>query len=521
MSMTKLLTLLGKRGPLVGVLFVAAVKLLEVFGLHAEARALATIGGALGLADLPQDLVVGIAAGAAGLGAAYKAYLVSRAYLKAPTIKVLLVASAVPLLVGASCGDLPIPEPSPDCPTGCICIPGIPEPICPTPVETGPYDCANPPAQSGLLSLGNALDGRYIVRLKQKAPFAANVVTATVQSLVQKHGLQNVRTFSRLGSFATRGLTLQAAAKLAIDPSVLSVTPVQRVKVGPITRPTAAANSWGLDRVDQRDLPLDGQYDPGATGEGVDVFIVDTGCPAGSDLQKCRQDHPDFGSRLQAECHSEITFGGCHAQHEHGPHVMGTAGGTKWGVAKGARLHGVRVLDQNGSGDTEGVVGGIEYVLNHGAARKVLNMSLGGSPDPTLDDAVCRAIAAGVTVVVAAGNEEAEAGTASPARVLQAVTVGASDNRDQPAFFSNFGAILDLYAPGVDITSDTTTGGTATYSGTSMASPHVAGAAALYLQRHPGAKPAEVQDGIKAQATPGKIGNAPAGTTQALLYVRE
>jgi subtilisin family serine protease len=283
--------------------------------------------------------------------------------------------------------------------------------------------------------------------------------------------------------------------------------------------------SYGLDRIDQRDLPLSGTYTPGADGSGVHAFVVDTGCPAGGDLTKCRQDHGDFGARYAAECFTAVPFRGCFDAHGHGTHVAGTIGGTEWGVAKNVTLHAARVLDENGSGTTDGVIAGIDWVTAFKNANPgvgvVSNMSLGGSADAALDDAVCRSIAAGVVHVVAAGNESADAAGSSPAHVLQAITMGASDSSDHIASFSNFGALIDAFGPGVDIESDRPDGGTATFSGTSMASPHGAGAAALYLQRHPGSSPAEVEAGLKGNATPGKIGTAPADTTQALLYVRE
>lgn len=437
-------------------------------------------------------------------------------------LAVLLAAWSIAAFVGASCN---LPDPGnptacKDLPPGCVCLGGVP--ICPEePTPSGPYDCTAPPATSGLLRLEEApVGGRYIAVLKAqgRTVLEAKTLGVRAETLAQAYGVSGLRVAGRIGMLSFQA-SADVARKLAGDPSVAWVQPSTPKRVVPLAGET---RSWGLDRIDQRDLPLDGKFEPGATGEGVDVFVVDTGCPADSSLQKCAQTHPDFMARYEPECFSAITFGGCMDQHGHGTHVAGTVAGTTWGVAKAARLHGVRVLDQNGSGDTDGVVRGIDYVTNYATDRpKVINMSLGGSPDPALDAAVCRAVQAGVVVAVAAGNESGSAYDSSPARVVQAITAAASDNKDQPAYFTNYGPGVDLFAPGVDIESDTPQGGTATYSGTSMASPHVAGVAALYRGKHPSATPAEVEAALKGMASAGKIGNAPADTTKALLYAKE
>lgn len=528
MNVKNFATFLGKRGPLVGVLFLAAVELLKAFGYPEAAQGLATIGGVFGVGNgLPADLLVSIAAGAAGLGAAYKSFMVARKALAGGqaadiSLKVLLAALSLPLLTGASC-NLPDPGDPGQCkdlPPGCVCLGGVP--ICPeNPTPSGPYDCANPPATSGLIKLKEApVGGRYVAVLKAqgRTVFEAKSLGIQAESLAQRFGVSGLRVAGRIGMLSFQA-SADVAKRLAGDPSVAWVQPSTPKRVVPLAGET---RSWGLDRIDQRDLPLDGKFEPGADGSGVDVFVVDTGCPADSSLQKCAQNHPDFLDRYEPECFSSITFGGCMDQHGHGTHVAGTAAGTTWGVAKGAHLRGVRVLDQNGSGDTDGVVRGIDYVTAFVSDRpKVINMSLGGSPDPALDAAVCRAVQAGVVVAVAAGNDSASAYDSSPARVVQAITAGASDNGDKIAYFSNFGPGVDLFGPGVDIQSDTPQGGTATYSGTSMATPHVAGVAALYRGKHSAANPAEVEAALKGMATPGKISNAPADTTKALLYAKE
>jgi subtilisin family serine protease len=200
--------------------------------------------------------------------------------------------------------------------------------------------------------------------------------------------------------------------------------------------------------------------------------------------------------------------------------VAGTIGGAEFGLAKGVHIVPVRVLDAYGSGTTAGVIAGIDFVAQSASGPSVANMSLGGSPDNALDQAVRGAIAKGVTFGVAAGNSAKNASTSSPARVKEAITVAASDKTDKQASFSNFGSLVDLYAPGVGITSSWASSDTATntISGTSMAAPHVVGAAALYLASHPTATPAAVSDALTSAATTGKISNASAGTPNKLLF---
>jgi len=268
--------------------------------------------------------------------------------------------------------------------------------------------------------------------------------------------------------------------------------------------------SWGLDRVDQRNLPGSNSFTYSSTGAGVDAYVVDTGILT---------THPDFGGRA---VHGTDTVDGdtnatdCNG---HGTHVAGTIGGTNHGIAKQARLVGVRVLDCNGSGTTAGVIAGLDWVVAHHQAGRpaVANMSLGGGASAALDDAVRRVIADGVTMAVAAGNENADACSKSPARTAEALTVAASDRNDARASFSNRGTCVDLFAPGVDITSAWLNNGTSTISGTSMASPHVAGVAAQYLGAHPSASPAAVGDAILADTTKSRISGT--GRTCILLII--
>jgi subtilisin family serine protease len=282
---------------------------------------------------------------------------------------------------------------------------------------------------------------------------------------------------------------------------------------GPVKANTTQNNpTWGLDRIDQRDRPLNAQYTYTPTGVGVNVYIIDTGI---------RRTHTQFGGRAVIGFDSIGDGQNTNDCNGHGTHVAGTVGGSTYGVAKGVTLHAVRVLDCNGDGTDSTVIAGVDWVSAHRISPAVANMSLGGGASSALDTAVQNSISAGVTYAIAAGNDYGiDACTESPGRVAAALTVGSSNSVDAKSDFSNIGTCVDLFAPGSSITSSWNTSDTATntISGTSMATPHVAGVAALYLQNNSTASPATVASAIINTATTNHLTAIGAGSPNRLLY---
>jgi subtilisin family serine protease len=274
---------------------------------------------------------------------------------------------------------------------------------------------------------------------------------------------------------------------------------------------TQSNATWGIDRIDQASRPLSGTYTYTSTGSGVNAYIIDTGI---------RVTHTQFGTRASVafdavgDGRNGIDCNG------HGTHVSGTVGGSTYGVAKAVRLFAVRVLNCSGSGTTSGVIAGVDWVTAHHISPAVANMSLGGGVSSSLDTAVANSISSGVTYAIAAGNSNTNANTSSPARVGTAITVGASTINDARSSFSNFGSVVDIFAPGSSITSAWATSNTATntISGTSMATPHVAGVAARFLQNNRTASPATVRNAIVNAASLNRLTGIPSGTANRLLF---
>ncbi|MFG2292325.1 S8 family serine peptidase [Streptomyces sp. NPDC048603] len=367
-----------------------------------------------------------------------------------------------------------------------------------------PLAGAATPAEGTVHGLGapGAVDGSFVVILD---------ASANKENLAKKYGGKLERAYgSAVNGFSASGLTEKEARQLAADPAVGTVVQNKRFT---INETQENPPSWGLDRIDQTETAGDRKYTyPDGGGEGVTAYVIDTGV---------RISHEDFGGRAAHGFDAVDNDDSADDGNGHGTHVAGTIAGTAHGVAKKAKVVAVRVLDDNGSGTTEQVVAGIDWVTEHHSGPSVANMSLGGGVDEALDAAVKRAIDSGVTFAVAAGNESRDAGQGSPARVPEAVTVASSTEGDEQSDFSNFGSVVDLYAPGSEITSawnDSDTG-TKTISGTSMATPHVAGAAAVYLAAHPSATPAETAAALTGAATEGAVKNPSAGTANKLLKV--
>ncbi|MFD0022925.1 S8 family peptidase [Streptomyces sp. NPDC058382] len=363
------------------------------------------------------------------------------------------------------------------------------------------------PAEGRVLHAGaaEAVPGSYIVTLKQSAGFKASA--ADGKRLISGYGGRIDRTYSSALNGYAAHLGSTAAKRLAADPAVASVEQDQKVHA----TATQSNAPWGLDRIDQANLPLSGTYTyPDSAGGGTTVYVLDTGV---------RITHQEISGR--ASYGYDFVDNDTTAQdgYGHGTHVATTVAGSTYGVAKKAKIVAVRVLGNDGSGTTAGVIAGVDWITANHVASSVANVSLGGGASTTLDDAVRKSIASGVTYSIAAGNSGALASNYSPARVDTAITVGATTRTDARASYSNYGSTVDIFAPGSGITAGWNSSDTATYTGdgTSFAAPHVSGAAAVYLTNHPGASPAAVASALVNGATSGVLTGIGTGSPNKLL----
>ena len=375
-------------------------------------------------------------------------------------------------------------------------------------------------AQLHVVNPAKAIKDQYIVVFNTPAVINLNDpngVSAYASSmgarLANEHGIEVRQNFGN----SLNGVLVKANAaqiqSLLKDPNIKYVEQDQRVSIEPMVEAAGdqGGATWGLDRIDQRDLPLNSNYHYDYDGSGVTAFVIDTGV---------RNTHNEFGGRASSGydfIDNDNDSSDCNG---HGTHVAGTIGGSTYGVAKNVNIVGVRVLNCSGSGTNSGVISGINWVKNNAQGPSVANMSLGGGASQALDDAVNAAVAAGISFVVAAGNDNSNACNYSPARAANAVTVGSTTSTDSRSSFSNYGTCLDIYAPGSSITSAwyNSNSATNTISGTSMASPHVAGVAALYLAENPALSPTQLTNLLVSRASSGKVGDAKTGSPNKLLY---
>jgi serine protease len=371
-----------------------------------------------------------------------------------------------------------------------------------------------------LIDSSKAIKDNYIVVFNTPSVLNLQDVSALADFSTQQANIlatnYDISVVKNFGS-ALNGVLINANAKqiaeLQNDPKIKYIEQDQMMSISPVI--TASGNqgspTWGLDRIDQRDLPLDNNYHYDFDGSGVTAYVVDTGVLTS---------HNEFGGRASSGydfIDNDFDATDCNG---HGTHVAGTIGGSSYGVAKNVNIVGVRVLNCSGSGSNSGVIAGINWVKNNASGPSVANMSLGGGASQATDDAVNAAVAAGISFVVAAGNDNSNACNYSPARAANAVTVGSTTSSDSRSSFSNYGTCLDIYAPGSSITSAwyTSNSATNTISGTSMAAPHVAGVAAVYLNQTPTMTPAQVTSLLTTRGSGGKVSDAKTGSPNTLLF---
>jgi len=363
------------------------------------------------------------------------------------------------------------------------------------------------PAEGVVLNANaaDAVPGSYIITLKSDVGFKASATQG--KELISEYGGTIKQTYTAALNGYSATLSSTEAKRLAADPEVASVEQDQVVHA----LGTQTSAPWGLDRIDQSNLPLSGTYTyPDTAGSGTTVYVLDTGV---------RITHSQIAGRasygwdfIDNDAIADDGYG-------HGTFVSTVVAGSTYGVAKQAKIVAVRVLGNDGSGTTSGVISGVNWITSNHVANSVANVSLGGGASSTLDTAVTNSIASGVTYAIAAGNSGALAANYSPARVPTAITVGATTSSDARASYSNYGATVDIFAPGSSITGGWNTSDTATLTGdgTSFATPHVAGAAALYLTAHPGSSPATVASALVNGATSNVLTSVGTGSPNKLL----
>lgn len=356
---------------------------------------------------------------------------------------------------------------------------------------------------------GRAIPNRYIVVLNDNIDPASNFVSVGDLSRKYPGRVDKVFTYA-LNGYAVE-MSEDEALKLSDDPRVKYVEEDAEI----VAQETQTDATWGISRIDQRSFasPIDTNYNYQATGAGVNVYVVDTGVLV---------THPDFGGRAvdAFDAYNEnIDISQCNG---HGTHVAGTIGSNTYGVAKNVTLYSVKVFPCYGNSSSASVIAGIDWINRNASPPAVVNMSLAGTASSTLDQAVKNSINQGFTYVVAAGNYSTDACGYSPADVAGAITVGATHTSDSRDETTNYGRCVDVFAPGVAIKSTWNQYPlpypTFIMAGTSTASPHVAGVAALYLQNHPTASPSEVSRAIVSNATPGAVYNPGTGSPNLLLF---